>query len=71
MGVLSIGEGCTTAKLMKRKQSQTLLAEKILEYTIKHKMLSKLELKQEKTTDSQFFLQQSLSYGERVKTNNN
>lgn len=34
-------------------------------------MLSKLELKQEKTTDSQFFLQQSLSYGERVKTNNN
>lgn len=30
-------------------------------------MLSKLELMQEKVTDSQYFLKQSLSYGERVK----
>lgn len=30
-------------------------------------MLSKLELMQEKVTDSQHFLKQSLSYGERVK----
>lgn len=35
-GVLSIGEGCTTAKLTKRMQSQTFWAKKTCVYAVKH-----------------------------------
>jgi len=36
-GVLSIGEGYTTAKLMKRMQSQTFWTKKTYVYAVKHK----------------------------------